>query len=155
MDLQRRNISGHSLLELVIVLMIVGIMATAAAPIFRQSLIHQRVESAARRLKIDLELVQRHAKSRGTSQTISFDLTTSSYNLPGEADLNRPSETYTVDLRQTPYAVAILTTDLDEPAQIVFDGYGLPDRSATIRIGTASQYLDIVVDGQTGQIRIQ
>jgi len=83
-------------------------------------------------------------------------LASSSYNLPQVADLNRPAEQYTVDLRRPPYTVAILTTDLDDQSpQIIFDGYGLPDRSATIRVGTASQYLDVVIDGETGQIRIQ
>lgn len=146
--------SGHTILEIVIVLLVIGILAAAGAPRYFQSLANQRVESAARRVKLDLEFVQRRAKTRGTSQTIVFDDANSTYTLVDVNDLDRPTETYTVDLKKAPYEAAVLSVDLGGDDEIEFDGYGLPDSDASIVLVVGSTQRVVNVDAESGQVTI-
>src|SRR5437763_1911264 len=96
----RKHTSAHcrarafSIFELVIVLLIMSILTAVAAPKFFDSLLFHRVESAARRVKSDLELARTQARLTSASQSIAFTNSSSSYTLAGVKSLDRPGATY-------------------------------------------------------------
>ena len=63
---------AFSILELLIVALVMSILAAVATPTFFDSLLFHRVESAARRVKADLELARMQARLTSASQSISF-----------------------------------------------------------------------------------
>ena len=57
-----RNKRGFTLIELAVVMLMISIMFAAAVPSYVDSIILHRVESAAQRLKADIELAKHDAK---------------------------------------------------------------------------------------------
>ena len=145
--------SAFSFVEMLIVLIVIGILAAAAAPSFFDSLMIQRVESAARRIKMDIELARRDAMAK--SATRVFDFTnTNTYALSGIASLDHPDEVYKVDLSTSPYEVSVKNVDFSGLDNFAFTGYGLPTRGGTIEITAGSHARIIQVDNTTGRVDI-
>ena len=55
-------------------MLVMSIFAAAAVPIFTDSLLFQRVESAAQRVKIDLELARQTARLTSSAQSVTVAL---------------------------------------------------------------------------------
>src|SRR5262245_51703406 len=83
--------SAFTFVELVVVLLIMSILAAVAAPKFIRSLDYSRLESAARRLKIDLEQVRRAAQLKSRTETITFSGSTYSLS-SGVQGLNHSTQ---------------------------------------------------------------
>src|SRR4051812_6969357 len=92
---------AFTIFELVIVLLIMGILTAVTAPTFFDSLLFHRVESAARRVKADLELARTQARLTSASQSITF--ANSAYTLSNTKALDNPNGLYSVDLKKQPY----------------------------------------------------
>jgi type II secretion system protein H len=150
----RRILRGWTLIELVLVVCIIGIMASIAVPRFAASLRRQRVETAARRIVHDLRLAQRHARLSSTTRRVSFDLATNSYTVVGVADLDHPASNYVVRLGQEPYQTTILSVDFGGDAEIAFNGFSLPDSGGSVIIGAGNEAREISVDPDTGQATV-
>ena len=98
--------SAFTILELVVVLMILSILGAAAIPSFFRSLEQQRLETAARRLKQDLELVRQTARNKSKTESLTFTGATT-YTLSADVQgLDHKSQTYAVDLSAAPYNVS-------------------------------------------------
>src|SRR3954454_6994455 len=91
---------AFSIFELVIVLLIMSILTAVAAPAFFDALLFHRVESAARRVKADLELARTQARLTSASQSIAF--ANSAYTLANMKNLDKPGAVYFVDLKKQP-----------------------------------------------------
>jgi len=143
--------AGFSLLELVLVVAVLAIVAAIAAPRYANTLANQRLEAAARRIVADLALAQRQAKFSGTSQTVSFDASKSSYRLAGVQKLDRSAGDYTVALAGEPYQVSIVSASFGADAEIIYDGYGVPDSGGTVTIQAGGYQMVITVDADTGR----
>lgn len=116
---------GFTIAEMAVVLMIMGIFAAVAVPNFVDSMLFHRVESAARRVKADLELLRQTARRTSATQTMSLS-NPNTYTLEGDiSDLNRPGEPYVVDL-QAEYQIDAALFDFDGETLVSFDGYGRP-----------------------------
>ena len=103
---------AFSLVELIIVLMVMGILGAVAVPTFFDSLLFHRVESAARRVKADLELVRNTARLTSASQSITFNNAAKTYTASAAVkDLDRPSQTYSVNLSKPPYELKTVTAN--------------------------------------------
>jgi prepilin-type N-terminal cleavage/methylation domain-containing protein len=63
-----RSRFAFTMVELVIVVMIISIVTAVAAPTFFESLLYHRVESAAHRLKADIELARHTARLKSAVQ---------------------------------------------------------------------------------------
>jgi Tfp pilus assembly protein FimT len=142
-----------TMVELIIVVMVMSIMAAVAAPSFLESLVHHRVESAARRVKADLELIQHTARLTSTTQSASF--TSTGYTLSAAAGgLDDPSASYAVDLTAAPFELGKVTASFGAAQTISFDGYGMPSSGGTVVLTSQQQARTVIVDGVTGQISI-
>jgi type II secretory pathway pseudopilin PulG len=142
------------LVELVVVLLVMSIFAAVAVPTFFDSLLFHRVESAARRVKADLELARHTARLTSASQTITFSGKTYTASAAVK-DLDRPSHIYSVDLSQPPFELSAVTASVGGSAIVSFDGYATPSSGGTVVLQTANNHTcTVTLDGTTGQITI-
>jgi type IV fimbrial biogenesis protein FimT len=69
--LRRHDQRGFTLVELVVVILMVGVLATIAAPLFRDFIIQQSIRNAAFELMADLTFARSEAVKRNVSVTMS------------------------------------------------------------------------------------
>ncbi len=146
--------TGFTLPELALVLIIIGVLAAIAVPRFGNSIARQRVEAAARRVQVDISLARRNAKVSTTSQTVSFDTAKNSYRLVGMMDRDHPAAEYRVSLSDEPYSTTIVSADFGGDAEIIFDGWGVPDSGGSVVVQVGSYQKTIDVDPDTGQASV-
>ena len=145
--------SAVTIVELVIVVMIMGIMAAVAMPTYLDSLLFHRVESAARRVKCDLELARHTARLTSSAQSLTF--TNATYTLSaGVKSFDDPTNTYAVDLSDEPYQMGSVTTDFSGSSTVSFDGYGAPSTGGTVLLATKGHRCTVTVNGITGDVTI-
>jgi prepilin-type N-terminal cleavage/methylation domain-containing protein len=150
---------AFSMVELVIVVLVMGIFAAVAIPTFYDSLLFHRVESAARRIKADLELARRTARATSTEQ--SFTVIGKTYSTSAAvADLDKPTQTYSVDLAKAPYLLDVVTASFGGFTEVRFNGYGLPVKpdgtplaTGTITVWCSSRRCTITLE-PTGEVTI-
>ena len=153
------------MVELLLVLVIIAVFAGTAISRLGHSAGNRSLEAAAQRVCADLELARSKAIALGVSRTVRFTLSTASYTLDAVADINRPGQTYTVDLSQSPYGVSISGTNLDgsDGVTVTFNGYGQPvlasggstTRRLEVRLLSRGRTLYVVVDLSTGRTRVE
>lgn len=146
-----RRAVAFSIMELIVVLMIMSIAAAVAAPTFHRSLEYHRLESAARRVKQDLEYLQATARTRSVSLECEFDGLTYTMGSGVLQGLDRGGD-YTVDLAAAPYDVESVVVDLDGETSIEFNGYGEAAHDATITLGIGDETRTVEVLAATGTI---
>ncbi len=158
----RHRRSGLSLIELTLSVMVLGILAAVAMPIYTNSLLKYRSEVAAQRIVQDLSQAQRLAKISNSNRTISFDATGNSYAVNGLSSLDRPGASYTVPLSQRPYSVDI--TSLATAAQpanqlttltLTFDRFGMPDQGISLIVQAGDKSKRVDVAPVTGRVSVQ
>ncbi len=152
LDKRMRPRRAFTIIELVIVLLILGIVSAVAMPTFYDSLLFHRVESAARRVKADLELARSQARLTSTNQSITF--ANSSYTISNTKSLDNANHLYTVDLTQQPYSLDSATANFSNTATASFDGYGAPASGGTVVLMSKSHQCTITLDGATGEATI-
>jgi prepilin-type N-terminal cleavage/methylation domain-containing protein len=147
---------AFSLVELIIVLMVMGIIGAVAVPTFFDSLLFHRVESAARRVKADLELARNTARLTSATQTITFNNATRSYTASAAVkDLDRPSQTYSVKLSQPPYELDTLTANFGGTTVVSFDGYAKPSSGGTVIVQVDNDHkATVTLNATTGHVTI-
>jgi MSHA pilin protein MshC len=143
---------AFTIIELVIVLLVMGILTAVAAPKFFDSLLFHRVESAARRVKADLELARTQARLKSASQSVTFS--NSAYTISNTKSLDKPGAIYSVDLKKQPYLLDSATPNFSNAATVSFDGYGTPSSGGTIVLVTKSHSCTITLNGTTGDVTI-
>jgi Tfp pilus assembly protein FimT len=142
-----------TIIELVIVTMIMGIMAAVAAPAFFESLLHHRVESAARRVKADLELAAHTARLTSAAQTLTF--TGATYTLSaGIKGLDNVNQLYSVNLAGDPFAIASVVANFNSTQAVSFNGYGTPSSGGTVVLHCKGHQCTVTLDAATGNVTI-
>jgi len=143
---------AFTLAELAIVLLIMSVFTAVAAPAFLDSLLFHRVESAARRVKTDLELARHSARLKSASRSVAF--TGSSYTLPGIKSLDDPTAVYTVDLAASPFELDSLVADFNNTTMVSFDGYGTPSSGGTVILTAKAHQATVTLNTTTGEVTI-
>ena len=138
------------MIELVIVILIMGIMTALTAPTFYDSLLFHRVESAARRVKADLELARTQARLTSTNRTVTF--VNSKYTISNTKSLDNANYVYTVDLKLEPYSLDSATANFSNTAAVSFDGYGGPSSGGTVEVVAKAHKCTLTLDGTTGEV---
>lgn len=141
---------GHTLLELVIVVAIVGIVSAIAVPRYASYLGHQRVDAAARRVVLDLSLARNRARISSTGVTVSFDAVTNRYQILGMTDPDRKIATYGVRLSGDPYGVDLVSADFGGDSEVIFTGYGNPDSGGTVVLSAHDYAVTVALDADSG-----
>jgi type II secretory pathway pseudopilin PulG len=140
------------MIEMVIVILVMGILTAVAAPTFFDSLLFHRVESAARRVKADLELARTQARLTSASQSITF--ANSAYTLSNTKSLDKPNAIYSVDLKKEPYLLDSATANFTNATVVTFDGYGTPTSGGTVVLVAKSHSCTVTLNGTTGDVSI-
>jgi prepilin-type N-terminal cleavage/methylation domain-containing protein len=146
---------GFSLIELALVLAIAGIMFAIAAPRYGQAVDRYRADISAKRVAADLILAKTRARTASHSQSVTFDRSTGTYTLPGEASPDHPSSTYSVDLRKAPYQASLVAASFSGTSAITFNGYGVPDSAGSVTVQAGSSRRTVAVSANSGEITIQ
>lgn len=134
--------------ELVIVVMVMGIMTAAAAPAFMNSLIHHRLEAAAQRVRVDIELARHTARLTSSTQSVTF--TGTSYTISGgNTHLDSASAAYVVDLGDAPFDIESVSASFNGGQTISFNGYGMPATSGTVVLTANERMITVTVDTST------
>lgn len=153
--------SGFSLVELVVTLVIIGVATAIAVPRISNSIQRNRLNAAARRIAADLNMVQARANITSSTLTVTFTFASSSYQISGITDFDRPLASYNVNLAAEPYGVALLSTGFggslqtSGTSQVSFGGFGLPSSGGNITIGLGSATAVIAVDPSSGRALVQ
>lgn len=150
-----RRWRGFSLLEIILVLAIIVTLAAIAVPRYGASLTRYRADLSARRIRADIEQAQLSAKAASTSINIEFFVGDDKYEIPGLPSLNGSSGSYIVELSARPYAAALVSAVFGGDAELIFNGWGMPDSSGTVILTVGSEQRTVTVDGETGKATIQ
>ena len=143
-----RHHRGFSLAELAAVIIILSLLAAIAAPRVSNTLRHQRLDTASRRLMIDLELTRSQAVIDGTNRSLTLSLTGQYYTLPSQVQV---SSTNQVNLDTSPYDDVQLLSTTYNPTTVTFSRLGLPQAGGSITLQAGAEQAIISLSATSGR----
>ena len=149
-----KNRRGYSLADLVVTMLILGILASAAAPRYLDSISRFRVEAAAKRIAAALEFARGRAKISGVSREVDFDVASNSYLMTGIADINHPDLDYSFDTDNSQYPAAIISADFGGVDKVTFDIHGHADNGGSVVVSSGGQQRTITVSDTAGKVTV-
>lgn len=141
-------------MELIVVLLVISIVAAAATPKFYASLQHHEIETAARRLALDLKQARHAARMKSQTQSLTFTGATTYTLSGGVTSLKSASQAYSVDLSAAPYSIESVAVNLGGPTTISFDGYGTASVGGSIVLAHGNQTRTVTLNQASGQVDI-
>jgi type II secretory pathway pseudopilin PulG len=143
--------NAFTLVEAFFVMVILAILSAIAVPRYAGFVANQQLEGAARRLTADLSLAQRQARRSSASQTVTFDVANSKYQLVGMKHPDHPSRPFEICVKDEPYRARIVSASFGGDATLVFDGFGTPDTGGQVVMAVGAYQKTINVDVGTGR----
>ena len=132
-----------------------AVLGAIAAPRYANAVANHRSAAAAHRIVADLELARRKARASRQSQSVIFDLAGDRVQIPGVGNLNDSSANYVTQLANDPYRAAFVSADLGGDAEVIFDGYGVPDSGGTIVVEHNGVQRTVVLNADSGKAVVQ
>ena len=157
----RRNTPGRlgqrafTLMEMIILLAVVAIIAAAAIPMFGSSVSRNRLEAAARRVRIDLDGARDLARRTSQSVRVRYLAGSNAYIYDGVVNVDRPADIYRIDLAREPYCAAIDSVNFGGDGDVIFDGFGTPDSGGTLVLRCGTSTRTIRLEAVTGVAAIE
>ena len=152
---------AFTLAELTVTVLVIGILAAVAVPMYSKSLFRFRADVAARRIAQDIAYAQQVAVQTNTSRTVSFKLSDHSYALSGLTSMDRASQPYKVFVNQSPYqAELVLLATESSPAvplatlDLIFDRFGMPTQGITLTVRAGGISKRVNVASVTGRVSL-
>ncbi len=138
--------AGFTLVELVVVVLILAVIASASVPKIMARQDKWRVQSAARHLAHDLRQLGKYALAKSQSYTVTFDTALDQYVMPTVIDPAHPGQTYQVNLRSL-YGVDITSTTIPTimPQSITWSGHGTPSMPVVILLARHGEQSAVMV----------
>lgn len=172
-DAKSGHNSGFSLLEIVLVVAIIAVMATIAAPRFGMAQTRYRADLAAQRIAADLAYLQTLARQGILTGMAIFEINDDQYFLEQIPDMDRPEQEYQVDLSDPQYGADLISATFENSngyistSSMKFDMWGRPQCgdpgsgypmaplvSGSIVLQVGSEIRTITVDPVTGRAGI-
>ena len=147
-----RNV-GFTLFELVLILAIIVVFATMAAPRYSNACSRYQADSVARRIVSDFELARSSAGAASSSQRVEFRVDLNLYRLLDQAPLDPGPATYEVKLGD--YQASLVSADFGGDSTVTFSGWGIPDSGGTVVISVHCEQRTISLDAEAGRASIQ
>lgn len=115
---------------------ILGTIAAIAAPRFGNAANSYRLESAMKKIELDVEYALRMARAQSKSIEISFDPDTDSYELVGVKDPLDTKLDFVVRLGEPPYRVRLADVRFGggSPSTLTISGHGTMVNKGIVRI---------------------
>jgi type IV fimbrial biogenesis protein FimT len=135
-----KNNRGFTLIETVVIVAVISILVTIAAPSFVNTIENTK----ARKVTDFIVQLVNYAKSEALSKNKDIYMTINS----GSICLSSTAA-YACDVRQDPIQIgaSVVILDADANQEIIFNSvYGLPDTSATISVTTSSRTKSIAMN---------
>ena len=156
--LARNRSSAFTLTELIVVMLLLGIVATIAAPRFTESVHRFRAESSAKRIMMDLNMARRRAMIMGKAVEVTFSPSTHSYSIPQVSSLNSITQTFQVSLSVSPYQSTLNSVSFPGGTggdlQVIFNHYGSPDSGGSVIVHCGTINKTVQLNANTGEATI-
>lgn len=146
--------AGFTLMELIIVISIMVVAAAMIMPRWGAAVARQRVDAAARRIAADLTLAQAQSRAASKSVKVTFEPTTSTYEVVGLKDPDTGKDTYVVDLTAPPYAVQLRSASFDARTSVQFNAFGIPNAGGEVCVGSSDFYRTVTLIPDSGEVQI-
>ena len=161
-NMKGRRRQGVSFIELTISVMVLGILAAIAMPVYSTSILRYRADVTAQRIAQDINRTQCIARQSNSSRSIAFTMSDHSYTISGVNSMNQASQPYRVSLSDLPYqtAFASLTTTAQPATQLTsvslaFDRFGMPDQGISVLISAGTFQKRVDVAPTSGRVSVQ
>ncbi len=138
------KLRGFSMLEMVIVVSIIGIMATIAIPRFADAGSGRRLSAAKRTLINDIESAQIRARATSKVHVIKFYPSENRYIIVEGEDIRREAVILVRDFDEDPFALGINRTSLGGDEYAVISVYG--DMTPGFTVGLLDGGIEIRVE---------
>ena len=159
---RKRPRFGVTLVELTVSIMILGILAAVASPIYSNSLLRYRVEVTAQRISQDIVQTQRVARQTNSTRTITFTAIDHSYVINGINSMDHTSQPYKVLVNESPYraqfsslvTAAMPATQLAS-LTLTFNRFGMPDQGISVTVTAGIMQKRVDVAPTSGRVSVQ
>jgi len=144
---------GFTLIEIIIVMAIIGILALAVLPNFKNTLDSANLMSAAGKLKDDLHYIHNYAVTHHTSTWFTVDIDNNSYSYgiystSGKVKLTDPATGQPAIIDLDDYN-SVITSQTLVGGGFDYDWWGTPSNSGQIELnGTKT----IVIEAESGYV---
>jgi type II secretory pathway pseudopilin PulG len=139
---------GISLIEATMVVAVVGVSAAVGVPRYQDSVERARLSGAASRVQQDIESIRERARALGVYQTIAF--AHDGYKVIERTATGESARE--VNMGAEPYRAHIDWLSSSGGSELHFDGYGVPECRAMLKLSHAGRAYIISIGKGTGDV---
>lgn len=125
---------GFSMIELVMVIVIVGVIVSIAAPRFAEGGSGRRLNAARNAILDDIQIIKLRARATGKAHTIKFYPNSDMYAAFEGLDINKSAIVLARTLSESPFNVDLSNTNLDTDQAVVVSPMGDLEKSFSVGI---------------------